>query len=443
MHLTKANRAHPYSSFCFLSKKREQLYCCFKFSLQGTAEVRHAIVLAPICTFLSLYICATPAFAEVKASLSADVLHDSNIFRVSDQLSQAEGIKRDDTLMTIQGEANASVNAGQTAIALDARIGHAWYVTNDKLKNFNYDADLAITKTNESFLTYDLHARAEQRLTPFEDLGIPVRNLQRVQHFFGRTTLAITPEFRAVVFPEYLRSTNANAAFRGNDFRQYGAGLGVGYFSPLGNSISFSIARSYTKGLHDRLVSEGGVTINAPIDFRDTSYDVRIEYSPSVLTKIDAVLSYVDRNNKSVGGRNYSGPAGSVSVTYHPHDRLQAVATVGRRLDSQSYIYVETIRNDYASLGATLALSENMRLGANADYYHRKFTGSPLVPGNPTSLRDSTYRFSAFLEQRLFDRLRLKVTGQHERRHADDPLFSYTSTSIRLSAVVAFGAMDR
>lgn len=396
---------------------------------------------APACALFALCAGASPAAAQVSATLSADVLQDSNIFRTSRDLSDTLGIKRDDTLATVHGEVNAVVKPGLTTITVNARAGHDWYSRNDDLSNFNYAVNLAMEKPDEGVFGYQLHAQAEQRLTPFGDLGLPVRNLQSVQHIFGQATLAITPSLRIVATPDVVRSTNDSASFRGNDFRQYGSGIGLGYFSPLGNSISLTVTKAWTKGLNDRLVPVGeGATVNSPIDLDDTSVDLRLEYSPSVLTKITGRLSYVDRTNKSVNGGNYSGPAGSLEFIYRPRDSLELTASAGRRLESQSYIYIESIRNDYASLAARLGIATGTRVGLTADYYNRRFSNDTALSGASMSLKDSTYRLGASLEQRVFQRLSLRVVGQHERRNADNELFSYTSNSVLLGAALSFGA---
>lgn len=403
--------------------------------------MRNSLTYAATIGLLSAGAVATPSQAEVQILAGGGVRHETNLFRLSRDASDRLGLRRSDTIGLAQASLNAVFHPSNFDAQIRLRAGKDWYVRNSNLDNFNYQAELGLTRQTNGTFGFDLQARTDRRLTSFGDIRSRLRNIQKFYRITNSTSYAITPDIRIVLDPAYTQNENSAASLRSSDYRQYGAGVGLGYFSPMGNSVAVTVTRRYTKGLRRRPILLAGGIVDSRIDVVDNSVDLKLRYDPSIFTSVIGQLSYVKRNDQSVLDNDYHGPSGSITLIYKPRDSLRMRLTAGRRLDSQSYLFIDSVRNDYIDFNVDMKIYGGAVANLGAEYYRRSFDFNP-VGGIAGKRVENNFRVTAGIGYLAFKRLDLGASIAQELRSTNIPDGDYGATIFQATANVAFGSIQ-
>ncbi|WP_168377374.1 hypothetical protein [Sphingomonas sp. Leaf343] len=322
-------------------------------------------------------------------------------------------------------------------------MGQDLYERNSRLDNIRYTGRLNVTRESGGIVGFRLTGLATRSLTSFSDLRTPIRNIQNIYQADAEVTYPVTPDIRLVATPEFLQNKNSDALVSGNDFRRYGTGIGIGYYNAIGNSIALTLSRRQTDGLKARTLTAGdGSSRRADIDLADTSVDLRLRYSPSPITAVNGVISYLSRNDRSVIGSDYSGPSGYMRFDYRPRDTLTIMGEVGRRLELQSFLVVDAVRADYGNTEVRLGYSDHLFLILTGEIYHRRFRFDPTFTGQVASRNDRNYLGAFAIEYSPRDRVMLRARYAHEFRKSDAAFGGFNSDTVQLSAIVRLGNKD-
>lgn len=381
------------------------------------------------------------AHAEADFRINSGYRYESNLFRQSRALTDQLGERRSDSVLSLGGTVTADVQPGQFDAQLQVDAGHEWYRHNSDLDNFNYSAQLGVTRESGGIVGMRIDALSRRSLSSYADIRTRVRNVQDLQRITGEFTLPITPEFRIVATPEFTQSKNSSSFVNINDFRQYGSGIGLGWFSPIGNSVAVTISRNYTDGLRNRLIQvPDSLPVNSPIDLVDTELGVNLRYAPSILTMIEANVGIVRRNDRSILDNDYTGPSGEVTLRYNPRASLGFSLTAGRRLEAQSYVFVDSVRSDYVSGNVTAQVLDRLTLAGSVDYSTRVFRYDPLAGGVLTQDRkERLWRIEGRADYRLLDRIMLGGRVGYEHRNSNVAFGGYRAMTVAATASFAFG----
>lgn len=384
---------------------------------------------------------ASSAHAEADLRLNGGYRHESNLYRQSKALTDLTGDRRADNVYSLGGTVTADASPGNFDTVLQLDAGHEWYDRNPNLNNFNYTAQVGVTRETGGIVGLRLDALSQRSLSSYADVRTRVRNVQDLQRVTGEFTLPITPEFRLVANPEYTQSQNSASFIKVNDFRQYGVGVGVGWFSPIGNSVAVTVSRRYTDGLNDRFVPISDTsTVTSRIDLVDTGVAVRLRYAPSILTMIEANVGIIRRDDRSILNNDYTGPSGEVVLRYEPRASLKFSLTTGRRLEAQSYVFVDSVRSDYAAAAVTAQVLDRLTLNGRVDVGNRLFRYDPLAQTILVQNRkERTFRLNGAADYRLFDRVMLGGRVGYDQRRSNIEFGDYKAMTIAATVSVAFG----
>lgn len=405
---------------------------------KGNDVKRNSVTVASVAISVVAF-AAGSAHAEADFRINSGYRHESNLFRQSKTLPLAPGERRSDDVFSLGGTATANVSPGNFDAVLQLDAGHEWYHRNPDLNNFNYMAQVGVTRETGGIVGLRVDGLSQRSLSSYADIRTRVRNVQDLQRVRGEFTLPITPDIRLVATPEYTQSQNSASFIKLNDFRQYGTGVGLGWYSPIGNSVAVVVSRSYTDGLNDRQVTlANGTTANARIDLVDTGVSVRLRYAPSILTSIEANVGVVHRNDRSILNNNYTGPSGEIILRYEPRASLKFSLTAGRRLEAQSYIFVDSVRSDYVSAAVTAQVLDRLTLNGRMDVGNRQFRYDPIaqiVDGR----RERTFRLTGAADYRVLDRVMLGGRVGYDQRRSNLLFGDYKAVTVAATASVAFG----
>jgi hypothetical protein len=165
-----------------------------------------------------------------------------------------------------------------------------------------------------------------------------------------------------------------------------------------------------------------------------------LRYAPTVLTMVEANVGIVRRNDRSILDNDYTGPSGEVTVRYEPRASLRFSLTAGRRLEAQSYVFVDSVRSDYAAGSVTAQVLDRLTLNGRVDLSRRRFRFNSLQDTVvPEDRKERLMRLEGRADYRVLDRLMLGARTGYERRWSNLQFGEYKAMTIAATASIAFG----
>ena len=384
---------------------------------------------------------ASGADASVTFITGGGVTYQNNLFRANRDTRNLDGTRRrgSDVVYSVDAGAVVDAHPGEFEISATANVGHDFYQRNSRLDNTNYSVGGAVARTQGN-LQFNLQASINRFLSSFGDIQNQVGNRQTLKSVTGQLTYPITPEFRVVARPQYLENSNSSGFISGTDYRQYGGTLGLGYFTALGNSVSISAGRRQTDGLNDLLIRNGSGTINPTrIDTADTLITLNLIYNFSAFTQIQIDGNYVNRNDKSALANDYKGPAGTATFYYQPSSALQFSLRAGRRLETQSQIFVTSVRTDLVEGAVTYTPADRLLAVVRAQYSHRRLAYDPTEFIQTATRLDNTTSFVGEVHYRVLNRVDLGAQVAHYFRTSNLAGRDFNATTVGGTIRLVFG----
>ena len=185
----------------------------------------------------------------------------------------------------------------------------------------------------------------------------------------------------------------------------------IGYSRPIGTRLSLSLQGSYNRANPKPKTIQQVITI----------FDVPIGTIP------------IDR-------KGYSGGGYSAVITYRPSTRLTTDISASRSVNNSSNVGALYSVTDLIGAEVSYALRPSLTAGLGGSYINRKYRGS-FSSGTEPIARNSDRN------ERVYGRLSYSPTALydvdfevgHERRKSDPVIYSYSSTTARLTLHVRFG----
>ncbi len=392
------------------------------------------IWLLALASFASL---PTVAWADASGSVGAGVRLDDNIFRQPAGLPV--GSARSDQVYSAIAHGDATFTPDNFDVTLSGDASVSRYAKNSNLDNFSYQVSADVERQPDAVIGMTLTALSRRQLSSFADNATRTRNIQQYTNLGFRVTAPFAGDFRVVAQPLFASNINQAQIFKSSDYRRYGGAGGVGYFSPLGNSVSLTVTHEQTDGLSSRFVTINGAASDQRINLADTSIDASVIYLLSPLTTITAKASYLFRTDRTVLRHNLNGPIGELSVDYHPRESFRVTGTIGRRLETQDSLFVDSVRDIYAQAAARARVIDRVDVDVLASFNARTFVGdtSGLITSVPR--KDRLYRIEAGLAYLVLNHVSLGVRGAHEGRNSDLALADYSANTVEVTARYLFG----
>jgi hypothetical protein len=371
------------------------------------------------------------AFADINGQITAQNTYDDNIFRTPDREIFPNFSNADD-VFTLGGGGTLSLNKENFQFNVTGDISENWYTKNSFLSSLSYDGTLEL-KEKQKYVSLDVQATQNQALSSFADIRTPLRNLQSLTRTAARVGLSVSGDIRFVLDAKFNRDTNTNAEISQADYNQSSGGIGVGYFSPSGNSLVLEELRTYTQGITAQSFVVDDILISSKISYIDDTTIVQLSYAPSPVIGLFAQGGYLRRTDQSVFHDNKNTPVGSLRLSYHPDLIAGVDISAGRQLSSQSYLLVNGITDSYIKANPTLTFPNGIKASTDFSYDQREYGFVPQLAFISSNTSDETMRYDATLSYKLLDNYEFGITGYHEERHSNSISDTYTDNGVMLT----------
>ncbi|HXD51453.1 MAG TPA: hypothetical protein VN689_06155, partial [Burkholderiales bacterium] len=249
-------------------------------------------------------------------SVSASVMRDDNLFRISDSVNPQPIIGTNDRAVTV-GQIGAGVQAdlplSQQRILLDARVDNYTYSHFGNLGYTGYNAGAEWRWLAGENWRGSLGLRSRKYQSSFSDLQAPIQDLISENYLFASAAYILTPRWRvrgAVDFYTYDHS-NALRAPLNNDTTALTAGFD--YVTPAENSLGGQV--KYTTGRYPN----GLIAVTSLIggNYEEWETSGVAHWNVTGKTKLDARLGYTKRTYDQIAQRNFGGGTGRIDWDWY------------------------------------------------------------------------------------------------------------------------------
>lgn len=394
--------------------------------------------LLPI-PFLLLGLCPLAAQADdldtLQFRLGQSIMHDSNVFRLSDSANAQAVIgtpDRDDTVAVTTAGFKINKPYGLQRFELDANIEDHHY---SRFSYLDFTAVNYAAAWRWSF-TPALHGNLTTDRREYVDPYADVQGFGQVNRRTNRSTVfdaeyELDGVWRLVggVF-ERTSSSSQPFTFEG-DSRIHGGEAGVRYVYPSGTSMAYRFRDG--KG-------EYPGRLPSPVfagNFTDREHEFRFDWAPTAKTTLRAKAAYFDRAHDGLSARDFSGVTGQLDAAWAITPKTSLAGGVVRELGSYQTLNSSYYEGYRFFIAPTWKATEKTAVRLRYDHGARDFKG-PLPGFSGSNRRDTTNLLSLAVEWQALRALKLTASVQSDRRKSNEPGFDYKSNTFGLAADASF-----
>ncbi len=392
------------------------------------------------------------ARAQVSGTVSAGAALDDNIYRVAGG-APSPGCRSD----------AYGFGMGQIGYDFGDIQTHPWLVPtewtggvsgsveqivvrcNTVLDNTPLQTSVRVASPQLGPIDFAVNVDASRRLTSFGETASTVINRHSLVQASGHLALHITPDFSLLLTPGATISRNNSAVYQPQDYNQFSVGAGIGYASPLGNSVALIFTRTISHGARPYFQVLSGQSVDLANDTSEQSAEIRLAYDPSVFTSIALDVGYASRDDRrslpamdqSLRG-NYRGPIGSAQVSYNPNDGLEVVLGATRQLASLEFLIVDSTRTDFVTFNLGKRIGRDVRIIAKADYIvqHVQY---PIAPGLVVGSNNRLVDAQISVAKHVFRRVDVNLAYIRQQRLSGGLNPTFSDNTVQFQVTFEFG----
>jgi exopolysaccharide biosynthesis operon protein EpsL len=363
------------------------------------------------------------------------VMHDSNVFRLSDSANAQAVIgtpDRDDTVAVTTAGFKINKPWGLQRFEFDANIEDHRY---SRFSYLDFTAVNYAAAWRWSF-TPALHGNLTTDRREFVDTYADVQGTGQINRRTNRSTLfdaeyELDGAWRLVGGLFERTSSNSQPNTFEADSKVRGGEAGVRYVYPSGTSMAYRFrdGKGEYPGRVLSPVSAG--------NFTDREHEFRFDWAPTAKTTLRAKVAHFDRNHDGLGARDFSGVTGQLDAAWAITPKTSLAGGVVRELGS----YQTTTSSYYEGwrffVAPTWKATEKTAVRLRYDHGSRDFKG-PLPGFAASGRRDTTNLLSLAVEWQAMRALKLSATVQSDRRKSNEPGFDYKSNTFGVAADASF-----
>ncbi len=315
------------------------------------------------------------ASTDLRGSVSDQVSHDDNLFRLSDAVLMNTGVLGRES-QDVVNQATLSVDGtwsfNEQAWLLGVNVQDNRYSNNTDLDSVTGGAQLDWKWRALRRLNGDFRGTFSRSQASFANVEFYQKDLLSVQGYDGRIFFDINGRLRLLASGRYAETTHGAEARANENYVGKTGGGGLMYVSKKGNSITAD--HRYTKAEF-----AGPAVLNGtPFDrnYTERRSSIRLDYSPTAQSKLDLSAGHLQRNYPNAAIHDVSGEVGQVSFRWIPTKRITIEAGAWR--DLQAVVEAES---DYfiskgVRLEPTWSPTTRTTLALRGSWEERRFIGS-------------------------------------------------------------------
>ena len=371
-------------------------------------------------------------------------------------LIAAGTVMHDDNLFRLPANANTQALLGKSTRAEDITITALTLRVNKpySLQRFEFEASLLDYRyTNFSYLSYsakpykgawhwsltpylhgNLSSDYSESLNSFADFtGYTVRNTNSRKNTRFDAVADLSASWHLLGGVSESTNTNSQAVLGEGDSRLKLAEAGLRYTFASGSTLSYIAKTGRGDYIKRAQPIAAGLFDNR---FDDTENEVRLLWSLTGKTSIDARIAHIERKHAHYAARDYAGNVGNLNLNWAITGKTSLTAGYTRELSSY-----QTASNNYSTIDRfTLTplwqFSGKTALRAKFDYAQRECPA--ILTAVPASRSDTLRTALIAVDWQPLRSATVSASLQNDKRASNQPGLDYESNTLGVTAQLTF-----
>lgn len=376
-------------------------------------------ILWPDEGYFYAYPIDTTELRNLKFSGTLGLVYDDNVFRLDD----------DESASALLGESGRSDSIRQigAGIRYDLPVSRQLFSFEARADNFDYNRFSELDHTAYLFggnwgyqagpdISGDLGYRRSRRLTRFNELQAPQRDLITLDRGYVSSTYRIFPRLQVRGALQGDRIDHSEESRRDLDQRIATETIGVDYVSTRENTLGAQLQLKQGNYPNPQIV--GGTAIDNEYDEYEISAVTGWQFAPK--TRFDGRLGYTDREHDEISQRDFSGITYRGTLAWAPSSKILVDGALYREIASVEDLIASFVLTEGVSAGIAWAPTIKIVLQARAIYEDRQYEGDPGIVLGTAGDREDKFRglrlSAGYRPARLVD---VWSSYEHGRRSSD------------------------
>jgi exopolysaccharide biosynthesis operon protein EpsL len=381
---------------------------------------------------------AEPTERPVLFWVSGGAYYDSNVFRLSDNVSPQTVLgtpHKSDTIGRLGLGLKADLPVERQRIKLEAALDAFWYDRFSFLDNTAYRLAGAWLWQAGNQWSGDLGAWRRHYLQPLAYINAPIKNMITEDRAYGSAAYLLTPRWRLRGAADWVQWDNGNALQAANDATTVSGTGGVDYVTPGGSYVGGQVRYSDGRYPNPQFVAPGVFVSN---DYDEIEGSAVARWIVTGLSTLDLRVGYTSRSYDQVPQRDFSGFTGRLGWDWIPGGKTLVNLAAWREIQSSPDINTAYVLSHGVSIGPRWAPTVKIVLDAKVFYVVQDYEGDPgLAIQSGPEREDKTTGARLALGWHPVRYLALMLAGEWANRSSNLPLREYDyyviSGNIRLS----------
>jgi exopolysaccharide biosynthesis operon protein EpsL len=395
-----------------------------------------------IATIIVAVLFCTGAAAEdgdvLMGRMAANVMHDSNVFRLSKPADTQAAIgasERDDLIQryTVGGRLDAPYRQQRVFGHLD--FSKVLYQRFDALDHDALDQRLAWQWAAGRALYGELGESYSRSLAGFANFEGRIKNIINVLQLNARANYFVTPRWQVEGGVGQTRIRNETVERRANDTDELTLDTGFKYVLPIGDFVGLAV-RTSKADFPNRVVGTGALF---SADYAQHVIDLAFDRGLGARVRIGGRLGYVQREYAAVSQRDYAGPIGNLTVDWSPGVKSRLTLAGRREIGAFQDLTTSYYIGDGVMAKALWRPWVRVSTSATYDWQRRRFTGNPGFLSVETVERRDVVRLLSFnVAYQAVRNGSIGLSMSRESRTSNTPGVDYVVNSLGANVALAF-----
>ena len=312
---------------------------------------------------------------------NAVIGYDSNVFRISDELTlptSLGGPSKDDTYYGLGVGLRLDLPVSRQRFRADASATKYWYSRFQDLDYTGYGA----RGTWDWRVGNDWHGQIgggmrQTRQTATDALGFTVPRLLRTYNALANARYALTPRWELQAGGSAYQARYDNDIFRANDFESSAWDLGASYRTPRGNSTGARLR--YERGRWPN--RSGDVAARLGGEYDQFTLSAVLDWRLTGRSRLYGDVGYTQRSRENAQQGDFSGPSGRLTYEYSLSGKTTLRGSIYQTRGPTDADFATYVRTTGLDLSATHQLTGKIGLGGSLGYSEAEYLGEARNTG--------------------------------------------------------------
>ena len=320
-----------------------------------------------------------PDGKTVRFSVFTGLMHDNNLFRLSDSVNPVTTLgttEKSDTIFRYGAGVDVDLPISRQRLLLNAQVERRDFDEFGFLDHTAYRLGGVWRWVAGSQWSGDVGYDRRKALSPFGDIQAPIKDMITSDHAYGSAGYRFTPRWRVRGGLDWWKYDHSDPTRIPLDHKLGSGTLGVDYMTPADNFVGGQF--KYSNGDYPNRQPVAATLVDN--GFQEYEASLVAHWILTGKSVLDARAGYTKREHDQFTQRDYDGFTGRLSFDWFVGSKTLLNFAAWRELQAYEDVIASYVVAHGASFGPRWAPTDKIVLQARLVYERRDFEGDPGIP---------------------------------------------------------------